>query len=250
MKKLALLLVSASLMTGAYADTDEELQAKRQAWAKEYFAKQGMPIPDGGITIKPEEQMATYAEKKEERLRFKNDIQTLGYIKADHPSTNQLLTLNITAKRDLMMHASDNNPESTHLKPSLKQLEMAYDAVQIPAQTGVFIGAAPYLTYLKGQGWVGNIQFFNNPEAGNCSFSENNVKLSHAGIIIAQEDVRTDINGKTTTVEVMGSPDAGFTYSVEWFDKEFFRKVECANKAYSANITESVIKIAATIDNA
>jgi hypothetical protein len=33
-----------------------------------------------------------------------------------------------------------------------------------------------------------------------------------------------DVNGKTTTVEVMGKPDTGFTYTVEWFDDAFLEK--------------------------
>lgn len=78
--------------------------------------------------------------------------------------------------------------------------------------------------------------------------SENNIKLSHASIIIAKEDMRNDVNSKTTTVEIMGTPDSGFTYTVEWFDDAFFRKLECANKVYSEGITNSVIKIAQSID--
>ena len=71
---------------------------------------------------------------------------------------------------------------------------------------------------------------------------------SGAPIVIAKEDVRNDVNGKTTTVEVMGKPDIGFTYTVEWFDDGFFRKVECANKQYSADITNLVIALANQID--
>lgn len=249
MKKtvLLMLILGTSL---SYADQQaDDLKAKRMAWSKAYLEKQGLPTPDGGVKIVPEKQMSSYAEKKEERMKFKNDIQAFGYIKTDNPSTNQLLTLPITSKRDLIAHANDSDPQSTHLKKSINDLKMAYNATQVPSSVAnTYIGAAPYLTYLKDQGWVGAIQFFNNKSVGNCSFSENNIKLSHGSIVIAKEDVRNDVNGKTTTVEVMGKPDIGFTYTVEWFDDAFFRKVECANMKYSADITNSVIALANQID--
>lgn len=249
MKKNIYLLLIIGLCT-CYADQQDDIQAQRMAWTKAYLEKQGLPSPDGGIKIVPENKMSSYAEKKEERMRFKKDVQQLGYIKADHSSTNQLLNLAITSKRDLWAHSNDSDPESTHLKKSINDLKMAYNPTQIPSLVAdQYIGAAPYLTYIKNQGWVGSIQFFVNKNIGNCSFSENNIKLSHGSIVIAKEDVRSDVNGKTTTVEVMGTPNSGFTYTVEWFDDAFFRKVECANKLYSPNFTHTVIKIAQLIDN-
>ena len=167
-----------------------------------------------------------------------SDLMSLSW--QANPSTNLLLHLKLTSKRDLIAHGNDSDPKSTHLKKSVHELKMAYTPTEIPSSVAnEYIGSAPYLTYLKDQGWVGVIQFFVNKEAGNCSFSENNVTLSHGSIIIAKEDVRNDINGKTTTVEVMGTPNSGFTYTVEWFDDRFFRKVECANKHYSSDLTRS-----------
>lgn len=251
MKKTVSLILALGATVGFADQAADDLQAQRMAWSKAYLEKQGLPTPDGGVKILPEKQMSSYAEKKEERIKFKKDIQKFGYIKSDNPSTNQLLTLSITSRRDLMAYANDSDPKSTHLKKSVNDLKMAYTPTQVPSSVAdTYIGAAPYLTYLKDQGWVGAIQFFNNNGVGNCSFSENNVKLSHGSIVIAKEDVRTDVNGNTTTVEVMGTPNGGFTYTVEWFDDAFFRKVECANKKYSADLTNSVIKIAQSIDNA
>ena len=250
MKNIVPLMLVLGLNT-AYADQQDNIEAQRMAWTKAYLEKQGLPVPDGGIKIMPEKEMASYAEKKEERMKFKKDIQQLGYIKADNPSTDQLLNLAITSHRDLIAHGNDSDPESTHLKKSVNDLKMAYTPTQIPSFVAdTYVGAAPYLTYLKDQGWVGSIQFFANQGVGYCSFSENNVKLSHGSIVIAKEDVRNDVNGKTTTVEVMGTPNSGFTYTVEWFDDTFFRKVECANKRFSSDLINSAIKIAQSIDNA
>ncbi|HAT2067879.1 TPA: hypothetical protein OO122_001659 [Legionella pneumophila] len=250
MKKTVSLMLTLGLGV-AFADQQaDDLNAKRIAWSKAYLEKQGLPVPDGGVKILPEKEMSSYSENKEQRMKIKKDIKTYGYIKSDSPSTEQLLHLKITAQHDLKAHADDYDPKSTHLKRSVADLKMAYTPTQIPSSVAdTYIGAAPYLTYLKDQGWVGAIQFFSNKGVGNCSFSENNVKLSHGSIVIAKEDVRNDINGKTTTVEVMGTPNSGFTYTVEWFDDTFFRKIECANKHYSSQLTNSVIKIAQSIDN-
>ena len=68
---------------------------------------------------------------------------------------------------------------------------MAYTFVGVPKDDmSDFIGVAPYLTYLNGQGWVGAKQFFIKNGLGSCVFSESNVRLSHGSIVIAQEDVR------------------------------------------------------------
>lgn len=250
MKKTLLLLLAINATISCANQIDDDLNTKRLAWSKKYLENQGLPSPDGGVKIISEKQMSSYHEKKEERLKFKKDIEQLGYINSDNPSTNQLLTLSITSQRDLIAHGNDNDPESTHLKKSVSDLKMAYNPIQVNSSVvDNYIGAAPYLTYLKDKGWVGVIQFFNNKKVGNCSFSENNIKLSHGSIIIAKEDVRHDVNDKVTTIEVMGTENGGFTYTVEWFDDAFFRKVECANKEFSTQTMDEVVKIAQSIDN-
>lgn len=248
MKQIIPLMLVLGLNT-TYADQQSDKESQRMVWTKAYLQKHGLPTPDGGVKIVPEKEMSSYSEKKEERLKFKSDIQKFGYIKEDNPSTNLLLNLSITSQRDLKAHGNNGDPRSTHLKRSLHDLRMAYIPTQLPSSVvDTYVGAAPYLTYLKDQGWVGVIQFFINNNIGNCAFSENNVKLSRGSIVIAKEDVRNDVNDKTTTVEVMGTPSSGFTYTIEWFDDSFFRKVECANKNYSTDLTNSVIQIAKTID--
>lgn len=248
-KQISLILYL--VLGSAFADQQQDdLNAKRMAWTKAYMEGKGLPIPDGGIKVVPLKEMRSYEEKKEQRMKVKMDIERLGYIKEDAPSTTTLLNIKITAPRDLKHYANDFSPTNTHLKPAPSQLRMAYTPTEIPSSVAhEYFGAAPYLTYLKDQGWVGVIQFFSNNDIGNCSFSENNIKLSHGSVILAKEDVRYDVNGKETLVHVIGTPESGFTYSVEWFDATFFRKVECANKTFSKDFTNVVINIAKSIDN-
>lgn len=247
-------IVSAALLlcfSNAYCTPEEDaLQAKRMEWAKAYLEKQGAPVPDGGIKIIPENEMSQYQVFKEQRLQNKNDIAKLGYINKTHPEIDKFLNLKMIATHDLKKNEINYSPTSTHLRHSINELKMAYTFVGVPQnQMSEFIGVAPYLTYIKGQGWVGAIQLFVSENIGNCSFSENNIKLSHGSIVIAKEDVRNDINGKTTTVEINGTKETGFVYTVEWFDPIFFRKLECGNKVYSQDITKKVIQLAKSIDS-
>lgn len=249
MKKTLCVVLALSTLP-IYADSEADIQAARLAWSNAYFEKQGLPVPDSGVKILPEKEMSSYKEMKEDRIKAKRDIQKFGYIKSTNQSTEQLLNIDITSAHDFKNFGNNFNPENTHLKHSVSELKTAYTPTPVPSSVASeYIGAAPYLTYLKEQGWVGVVQFFKNKDVGNCAFSENNIKLSHGAAIIAKEDVREDVNGKTTTVEVMGNEEAGFTYTVEWFDHDFFRKVECANKTYSSDLTNAVIKIAQSIDN-
>jgi hypothetical protein len=249
MKKTFIALAILSTIA-AHALTAEEVEIKRAEWEKNYFEKKGMPAPDGGVKIVPEKQMSSYSQMKEQRERYKKDVATLGYKNANNQRTQSLMTLNITAKKDLERITSAINPADTHIKPNLNLIQFAYTPTDISSKVDNYIGAVPYLTYLKDQGWVGSVQFFSQNAIGNCSFSENNTKLSHGSVIIAQEDVRYDINDKVTTVEVMGTKDTGFTYTVEWFDDVFFRTLECASKDYSDSIKQNTVELAKAIDKA
>lgn len=243
--------ISFILLLGAsntFAD-DQALNDARMAWSKAYLAKQGSPVPDGGIKIIPERQMSEYKTFKDQRMQYKKDIAKYGYINKEEPKTNDLFNLHATAAQQYKKYDMNYKPSSSHLRHTIDELKMAYTFVGVPKNDmSEFIGVAPYLTYLKGQGWVGAMQFFVNDAIGNCVFSENNVRLSHGSIIIAKEDAREDVNGKTTTVEVTGTQSSGFLYNVEWFDTTFFRKVECANKEFSEKNTQSVIELAKRID--
>lgn len=249
MKKFIFLALLATFAM-SYAESSEDIKAVREKWTQEYFAKKGMPIPDGGVKVIPEQQMASYEENKEEKLKNKADIEKLGYINRSSPRAFALLTIHITAAHQLKKQQDNYNPTSTHIRPSINDLKMAYTFVGVPQNQGIeIIGVSPYLTYLKGQGWVGATQFFKKEGIGNCAFSENNVRLSHGSVIIAKEDARNDVNDKTTTVEVVGNQQTGFVYDVEWYDNTFFRQLECANKQYSQNITNNVIELAKNIDS-
>ncbi|MFW2535201.1 hypothetical protein [Legionella sp. 28fT52] len=232
-----------------YAD-DADIEGARQAWTKAYLEKNGHPVPDSGVKIISQKQQSNSLDSQKQRLKNLMDIKKFGYINRREPKVEQLLTLKITAANDYKHHGSDYKPTNTHLKHSIDELKMAYTFVGVPKnEMSEMIGVAPYLTYLKNQGWVGATQFFVKEGIGICDFSENNVRLSHGAVTIPKEEVRNDVNGKVTTVDVVGTKKSGFLYRVEWYDHSFFRELDCANKEYSEKIKNSVIKLAVKIDN-
>jgi hypothetical protein len=42
---------------------------EREEWTRQHFAKQGSPIPDGGVTVMPEKQMSEYKTFKDKRAK-------------------------------------------------------------------------------------------------------------------------------------------------------------------------------------
>jgi hypothetical protein len=98
-------------------------------------------------------------------------------------------------------------------------------------------------------GWVGAQEIFKSKAGMNCSYTENNIKLSHGFIVIAMEDASYEVNGKASTVTIMGNQSSGFTYKVEWYDALFFREIECAGPDYNSKMTSLVINIAKAADN-
>jgi len=241
-------MIAMAMFSTAYAD-DAAIEKARMEWAKQYMAKQGSPIPDSGITVIPEAQMSQYKHFKKQRLKDKEDIANLGYINKNNEEIEHLMNIKNITSHHYKRYGQDFKPTGTHLRRNINELPMAYTFLGVPQNDmSEFLGVAPYLSYINKQGWVGAMQFFNNNEIGNCTFSENNVRLSHGAVIVAKEDARNDVNDKTTTVQVVGTKENGFLYDVEWFDNTFFRELKCVNKEFSPTTTNLVIELAKRID--
>lgn len=247
MKKTMIAAFIAGIAANVIADEIPEANMK---WAREHFAKQGMPIPDGGITIKPLSTMRGYSEGLSERNKIKKQVKELGYFN-QYNERAQFLN-NLQKITDLAYKAQSttftiNNDE---LKKSVDEIHMAYTFTSVPvSEVTKLYGFAPYLTYVKDQGWVGVTEFFQS-SIGNCAYSENNVRLSHGAIVIAKEDVKELVNGKVTISEVVGNEQSGFVYSVEWFDQTFFRKLECASALFNKDALNKTVALANSIDAA
>lgn len=247
MKKTIIAVIIFGMASNVIASVEED----RAEWTRQYFAKQGSPIPDGGVQVIPESKMSQYKLFKHEYERNRRDVAQFGYIKKSSPEANSLLGIKAEANKQFTKYSNGfNKTFDTNLRQSVDEIKMAYTFVGVPhSEMSEEIGVAPYLTYLKNEGWVGAIQYFVNKDIGNCSFAENNVRLSHGSVVVAKELAREDVNGKVTVVTVSGDNEDGFLYEVEWYDQTFFRTLQCANKLFDKSLVSKSIDLAKTIDS-
>jgi hypothetical protein len=251
-KKLTVAMLFPAVVAFAGENLDATNLAKvakeREEWTKQHFAKQGSPVPDGGVTVIPEQQMSEYHTFKAQRAQERADIKKYGYIKQFLPQTQSLLNLKEISKNQFIIKSV--NPANEGLRHNVNEIEMAYDFKGVPAHTvTAMLGVAPSVTYIKGQGWAGAMQFFYKTGIGNCSYRENNLKFSHGAAIIPEEDATKDVNGKVTVANVTGEKNAGFLYSIDWYDNSYFRELKCANGKYDPTIMSSTLELARLIDN-
>jgi hypothetical protein len=238
------LFAAESLDPAALAKVAKE----REEWTKQHFAKQGSPVPDGGVTVMPEQQMSEYNTFKEQRIKERADVKKYGYVKLFLPQIQSLLNFKEVSKNRFA--AQSANPADEGMRHSITEIEMAYDFKGVPSHSvTTMLGVAPSVTYITGQGWAGAMQFFEKTGLGNCSYRENNLKFSHGAAIIPEEDATKDVNGKITVTNITGEPKAGFLYSVDWYDNNYFRELKCANEKFEPSIMSSAIELARGIDN-
>ena len=140
---------------------------------------------------------------------------------------------------------------STHLRHSIKQFNsiMAYHFKGVPKEVATKnFGFAPILAYREGYGLVGVINLF---KAGylNCEFNENSIQLSIVAMQIDENEMGYEVNKKFTETTISGNDDSGYMYSVDWYDNNFFRHLECADMVYSEDTMKQIISMACKIDS-
>lgn len=225
----------------------DKVAKEREEWTKQHFAKQGAPIPDGGIKVMPEQQMSEYKTFKAQRTKERSDIKRYGYIKQHLPEAQSLLNFKEISKNQF---AKSSNNTDEGLRHSINEIKMAYDFKGVPFHlTTKMLGVAPSVTFIQGQGWAGAMQFFETASLGNCSYRENNLKFSHGSAIIPEEDATNEVNGKITVAHVTGENSSGFLYNVDWYDNNFFRELKCAKSDYQPDALLSAIQLARQIDS-
>lgn len=225
-------------------DSDNVIK-ERDEWTKRHFAAEGGPVPDGGVKVVPEEQMAQYQRFKEQRNKEKSDFKKYGYIRESLPQTQSLMNFKEVVKHQLLV--GKNDPGG--LKDNIRDVNMAYEFHGVPlGSVDSVLGVAPSVTYVSGHGWAGAVQYFEKLDLGICSYRENNLKYSHGAAIIPAEDVSRDVNGKVTVAVITGEKGHGFMYGIDWYDNNYFRELKCANANFDASVLERVMQLAIVID--
>lgn len=245
---MVLCLMGIASLLEAQQFTKEQIDDYRTKWAREYFTKKGLPAPDGGVQVVSSSQISSL--DKNEIQKNKEEYLKNGFISKYNDRAKDLLNFEIFAQ-----HAFKNKfnifDESTHLRHSIDELKMAYTFVGIPSNLNAkIIGVSPYLTFIKNEGWVGAVQFFNLDGIGICAFTENNIRLSHGSVMLAREDISEYINGKPAMTDVIGNIKSGYVYHIDWYGSDFFRELECATQEYLPLTLKKVVELANKIDSA
>lgn len=201
--------------------------------------------------MKPQNQIPGTAEFQDHIKSDEASIHQYGYIKKDDPEIHSLLNFNKgnrkLSKKNLTASAD------TGLYENVNDIQMAYHFHGVPKSVITKeIGVGPAGTYLDNdeqKGWTGAAQIVEIAHIGTCNYQENNARLNHSSVFIAQEKVTYDINRKITLKEIEGEVGKGFMYTVQWFDTDFYRTLKCAQADFSSNTMPAVINLAIAIDN-
>lgn len=216
----------------------------------------GLPEFKSGIKVVPRSRLGMPDEVLKEGQVEAKQRKTLGYAEKNMPYAAELLEMETTAPIHIKQYATNLSDQGTHLRHSINDLKLAFKFKEITndklSPYGLHInmlGAAPQGAYHEESGgWFSAALFFVSKNIGTCVYSMRNVKASGTAALLAKEDVVYVINDKATLVKVDGSKNSGFLYQVEWFDKNNFHDLECANTQYSKHIKDEVINLARTID--
>lgn len=243
-----LLLQAASL---SIAMSEEEARERLSAYAQE----QGLPLPDSGLQIiKSEEfegknfKMANNPlmdSKKLEYIAKVDEMKRKGY--ANRYSENAAYLLSIKDEKPTVEY--DSNPYDTHLKTDLSKITIAFPYIDtvLGKQPGL-IGFSPMGSWKKNKGWTGFVVYFNSTASGVCSYSINNMKVSHGGVRLVDKYITYDINKKATNTLVEGNKASGFFYNVAWYDMTYIQKLACATKNFDPTNLLKVMDFAKMID--
>lgn len=217
--------------------SSEEMPVERLKQINEYLKKEGIPPLGSGFVLEKAPKNAAPFKRP--------DI-----IERDDDNVKQFLSFENIAKHQYKRFLGNNDFTSSHLRHTLEEFNpiMAYTFLGAPSDIITkHIGYAPYVTYVKGKGWTGGIHFFKNDNLI-CRFSEKSVRLNQAVFSETAEKIGYEVNDKYTMLAIIGNKDSGFSYNVDWFDRDFFRTLECASYNYDDKIMQHVITLAKRID--
>lgn len=247
MQYLKNIVVSALMLPSLFSYAADSIEAAQNQTAKQWAQEQGLPVPDGGIVLKPTSQLPHYEKLKDSIENDKASIKKYGYVKKSSPEVQSLL--NFTKGNKQFSPKNLTVSADSGLFRSINDIQMAYPYYGVPASAMTKeLAVGPAGTYIQGKGWTGAAQIFEKAGIGICNYSEMNAKLNHSSVFLQQETVTYDINGKVTQKYIAGEESGGFMYRVDWFDDNIYHELNCAQPAFSSETMPAVIKLAIAID--
>lgn len=200
-------------------------------------------------SIKNDKDAQFIKEAKDEFKKMHDDMITKGYVEEFNPTAKDLLNQeNIIRFKGIM------GLKNKSLKQSIAELPIAYEYKTIAPNTYIthlgFSNMGVYREINQGykkEGWTGVVELFVKDKL-TCLYSEHNTKLAHGGTELIEEFLTYKVHNKPTLELVKGNNSSGYSYKIEWYEKGFNKKLECANQTYSKDIINSVVSLANEID--
>lgn len=202
--------------------------------------------PDGGVTIVDSSKINAPNSIKSTWQRERQEQLSNGYHKEFIARAKEIMQFPDSINYKYAKGKENTDHNSSVLRKSFSEINMAYNIVPVPKSLAKKVYGYAGANTFKG-GWTGFVEFFES-NLGTCVFTESNVRLTHEGIKIDREMVQYDVNGKVTTLDVSGNQQSGYLYMVEWFDNDYFRSLECADKNYQPSLVERTMQLAKDID--
>ncbi|MFT4059095.1 MAG: hypothetical protein QM652_06050 [Legionella sp.] len=200
-------------------------------------------------SIKNDKDAQFIKETINEFKKIHDDMITRGYVEEFNSTARDLLT-----QENIIHFKGSMGLKNKGLKQSISELPIAYEYKTIPSNTYTnhlgFSNMGVYREINQGyekEGWTGVVELFVKDKL-TCLYSEHNTKLAHGGNELIEEFLTYKVHNKPTIELVKGNNSSGYSYKVEWYEKGFDKKLDCANKTYSKDVLNSVISLANDID--
>ncbi len=196
----------------------------------------------GNIDIIDLKDMNFPNDIKRDIRSYNQNMKINGFVEKDNPYTRQIMRM----RSDKRYLSNKMQQESDELKKSPSQIKtnfefksvlpnpIAFSGIGIVNEDGIFSGIK---------------EFFDGHEAGMCTLSAFNIANVKEHMKLNREGLTYEVNDKPTRINIDGSQNSGFMYSVKWFDAHFAREIECANNNLNDSIKDKIISYAKLVDN-
>jgi hypothetical protein len=241
-------IILCSLYHEVYSLTPAGIHIEKSGQAVTEVDIRKLPKTGEGVRILPESEVFHPPLTRSAQLAFDNE-KKLGYVKRKSIDAINLLKMNkgkfLIKGEDKYYYSSE--PYDTHLKKSLSQITLAFDYQPLsfisPKDT---LGFAVAMTWKNG--WTGISQFFKYQDIGACKYLKTSVSLNGSSVQLSKERINYYINEKPAVSLVEGQESEGFSYSVEWYDNNYFHTLICATNSFSPQIKDRMRDLALLID--
>lgn len=182
-------------------------------------------------------------QMKQDIASYNSEMKAKGFVEKDNVYAAKLMKMRYP-RNELV---KDTQPGDDELKKSPSEIKTTFifkPVLPNPiSYAGIGIVSDAYV-------WTGIKEFFDGKDAGMCALSVFDISKVKEHVQLSRSGLTYEINDKPTRITVEGNINSGFMYSVSWYDKNFAREIECANKDMNDSIKTKMIEYAKKVDNA